>query len=40
MLASKRLAPMKELTEVTKRSEARPREGPAWEPSICSELTF
>jgi hypothetical protein len=28
MLASKRLAPIKELTEVTKRIEARPSERP------------
>jgi hypothetical protein len=29
---------MKELTEVTKRMEARPSEGPLWGPSIRSEL--
>jgi hypothetical protein len=31
---------MKELTEVTKRNEARPSEGPVCEPSICSGLAF
>jgi hypothetical protein len=38
MLASRRLAPMKELTEVTKRIEARPSERPPWELSTRSEL--
>ena len=38
MLASRRLAPMKEPTEVTKRNEARPSEGPFWGASIRSEL--
>jgi hypothetical protein len=38
MLASRRLAPIKELTEVTKRMEARPSEGPVWGLSIRSEL--